>query len=99
MKKVGKKEIVSLLLVHLFILVLASLFLSFYNAKIYREFTIDVNHWVGGVIEEIKEKYPNINEEELINLLNSDGKNSDLLEKMGIGDNNIAILSLEKKKE
>ncbi len=98
MKKVGKKEIVSLLLVHLFILVLASLFLSFYNAKIYREFTIDVNHWVGGVIEEIKEKYPNINEEELINLLNSDGKNSELLEKMGIGENNIAILSLEKRK-
>jgi len=98
MKKVGKKEIVSLLLVHLFILVLESLFLSFYNAKIYREFTIDVNHWVGGVIEEIKEKYPNINEEELINLLNSDGKNSELLEKMGIGENNIAILSLEKRK-
>lgn len=98
MKKVKRKEIFVLVGVHLLLLFIACIFLMIYNNLAYKGFTRDVNTWVGGVIEKVEEKYPDITEEELIELLNTKGGNSELLEKLGINENNIAILSLEKRK-
>ncbi len=98
MKKVKRKEIFVLVSVHLVCLFIACIFLVIYNNLAYKGFTKDVNIWVGGVIDIIQEKYPNVTDEELIEILNSNGGNSELLEKLGINDENIAILPLEKRK-
>lgn len=98
MKKIKGKEIALLLAFHLLITVIACIFLSIYNNLSYKSFTKDVNTWVGNVIGKLQEKYPDITDEELILLLNSTDGESELLKKLGINDNNIAILSLEKQK-
>lgn len=98
MKRVKRKEIFVLVSVHFLLFFIACIFLIVYNNLAYKGFTKDVNAWVGGVIETLQEKYPDITEEELIQLLNAEGGNSELLQKLGINDENIAILSLEKRK-
>lgn len=98
MKRVKRKEIFLLLGIHVFLFGIACIFLVIYNNADYKDFSKNVNTWVGGVIEKIKEKYPDVTEEELIYLLNSKGGNSELIEKIGINEENIAILTLENKK-
>ncbi len=98
MKKVKRKEIFILISLHLALFLIACVFLLIYNNLAYRGLSKDVNAWVGGVVETIQEKYPDISEEELIQVLNSKETNNELMQKLGINDNNIAILSLEKRK-
>lgn len=98
MKKVKGKEISILLMFQCCFFLITCLFLYIYNQISYKEFTREVNKWTSSVIAQIEEKYPDIGEEELIQLLNSKEGESELLKKLGINDDNIAILSLEKRK-
>lgn len=98
MKRVKRKEVFVLVSVHLFLFIIACIFLIVYNNLAYKGFSKDVNTWVGRVIGTIQEKYPDITEEELIQILNAEGGNSELLQRLGINEENIAILPLEKRK-
>ncbi len=98
MKRVKRKEVVVLIGAHILLFLVACVFLMIYNNLAYKGLTKDVNIWVGGVVEVLQEKYPDISEEELIHLLNSEGSNNMLMKQLGINEDNIAILSLEKRK-
>ena len=98
MKKVKRKEIFLLITIHVLLFGIACIFLILYNHFSYQKFSQDVNYWVGGVIKTIQEKYPEVTEAELITLLNTYGSDNELLDKLGIREENIAILPLEKRK-
>lgn len=98
MKKVKRKEIFLLITIRVLLFGIACIFLILYNHFSYQKFSQDVNYWVGGVIKTIQEKYPEVTEAELITLLNTYGSDNELLDKLGIREENIAILPLEKRK-
>lgn len=54
-----------------------------------------INKHLGGIVDTILEKYPNVTEEEIIEILNSTEIESDTLKKYGITDSEIAILSIK----
>lgn len=55
-----------------------------------------INKNLGGIVDTILEKYPNVTEEEIIEILNSQEIESDTLKKYGITDSEIAILSIKE---
>lgn len=59
------------------------------------EYTKKVNYLLGGIVDKIVEKYPNITEDEIISIINSRGTDSNILKKYGIKDSEIAILSIK----
>ena len=98
MKNIKRKSVFILISIHFSLFVIACIFLYVYNQLSFKQLTKDVNTWVGGVISTIQEKYPDITEEEVLYLLNTEGKDNELLKKIGIDEENIAILTLEKRK-
>lgn len=98
MKNIKRKSVFILISIHLSLFVIACVFLYVYNRLSFKQLTKDVNIWVGGVVSTIQEKYPDITEEEILYLLNTEGKDNDLLKKIGINEENVSILTLEKRK-
>lgn len=54
-----------------------------------------INRNLGGIVDTILEKYPDITEYEIIELLNSKEQESNTLKKYGINDSEIAVLSIK----
>ena len=79
-----KKYIVSFL-----ILLITNISLIFIiNKYEYKTYTNNYNNKINIIINNIKEKYPNIKESDIIEILNTETNNIDILDKYGINDNN-----------
>ena len=79
-----KKYIVSFL-----ILLITNISLIFIiNKYEYKTYTNNYNNKINIIINNIKEKYPNIKEIDIIEILNTETNNIDILDKYGINDNN-----------
>lgn len=60
----------------------------------YYRYSKVINDFVGSVVTEVSENYPNVNEEELIKIVNGSNKdNNEILKKYGFTDNDINYLS------
>src|SRR5574344_1842453 len=55
----------------------------------------EINNIISNIIEKVSIKYPNITEEEIIELVNYKGKN-DILKKYGYDEETVIVKSLEK---
>lgn len=78
-----KKYIVSFL-----ILLIANVSLIFMiNKYEYKTYTNNYNNKINIIINNIKEKYPDIKESDIIEILNTETNNIDILDKYGINDN------------
>lgn len=79
-----KKYIVSFL-----ILLITNISLIFIiNKYEYKAYTNNYNNKINIIINNIKEKYPDIKESDIIEILNTETNNIDILDKYGINDNN-----------
>lgn len=79
-----KKYIISFL-----ILLIANVLLLFIiNKYEYKTYTNNYNNKINIIINNIKEKYPDIKESDIIEILNTETNNIDILDKYGINDNN-----------
>lgn len=79
-----KKYIVSFL-----ILLITNISLIFIiNKYEYKTYTNNYNNKINIIINNIKEKYPDIKESDIIEILNTETNNIDILDKYGINDNN-----------
>ena len=95
-----KKVMISILILTVIIIIINSLLIQ-KQIRIYKN---SINIFVANIIGELSEKYPDMNEEEIISILNM--KNSSLkygynfLEKYGIDTNNVfAIYGLENQEK
>lgn len=79
-----KKYILSFL-----ILLITNISLIFIiNKYEYKTYTNNYNNKINIIINNIKEKYPDIKESDIIEILNTETNNIDILDKYGINDNN-----------
>ena len=79
-----KKYIISFL-----ILLIANVLLLFIiNKYEYKTYTNNYNNKINIIKNNIKEKYPDIKESDIIEILNTETNNIDILDKYGINDNN-----------
>lgn len=81
--------IVSLILTLIFIIL---------NINEYQTITKNYNNKIVGIIIKIKEKYPNIKEDEIMDILNSKNKNIDIFSKYGIDINKESLVLLNEQK-
>ena len=84
---------------NVFILLAINLLFGIGSYYQYQKFVREINLYVGGITEKLKEQYPNITEGEIASILNADKSDSEILKKLGINDTNIAIISLEQNKK
>ncbi len=81
---------------YLIITLLISLFSSFiifaFNRFEYSKYREEFNKKISSITYTIKEKYPSVTEEEIIDILNSEKDNNDLFNKYGIDINNDSVI-------
>ena len=80
--------IVSLILTLIFIIL---------NIKEYQTITKNYNDKIINITIKIKEKYPNIKEDEIMDILNSKNKNIDIFSKYGIDINKESLILLNEQ--
>lgn len=94
--KVELKKVIKKILIIIVILFIITLFLNIYEYHVY---TVNFNNKVNGIIDIVHKEYPNIKEEQIIEILNSKGKEkSEVLSKYGFSLNDKAII-LENNKD
>lgn len=79
----------------IFVCLLCSLFLTI-NIVEYQTYNKNINSKITSIINKIEEKYPNVSEDEILDILNSEKENNDLLKKYSI---DIKIDTLIKSNE
>ncbi len=89
-----KKFMKKILLVS-FCLVIIFLIINIYE---YREYTKNFNNKITVIVNSLINKYPNLKEEEIIDILNREDKEVDILKKYGININNKSIVKENDKK-
>ncbi len=94
-----KEKIFYYVLGNIILLFLMNLLFGIGSYYQYRKMVKEINGYVGGMVEQLKEEYPDIKDGTIARILTADQKDSEILEKLGIHDNNIAILSLEQNKK
>ena len=75
-----KKKIISLLISIIFIILI---FISL-NKLEYNFYRKEFNNKINNIVNEVVDKYPDVNKEDVINILNSDNDNEDILNEYGI---------------
>ena len=86
-KKYDKKSIIFSLVIILLTVVLFSFNLTYQ----YKSYVKEYNSKINSIVNEVLSKYPDVSEDEIISLLNSNSNNSNILEKYGIDENNSSI--------
>lgn len=93
--KILKEKSFILILIIFILIILAS---SFFIVISYNEYEKQTNLIIANIVESIEEKYPEVTEEEIIKILNSEVKTdieNTFLDKFGFSDKMPAIKSLE----
>ena len=75
-----KKKIISLLISIIFIILI---FIGL-NKLEYNFYRKEFNNKINNIVNEVVDKYPDVNKEDIINILNSDNDNEDILNEYGI---------------
>ena len=86
-KKYDKKSIIFSLVIILLTVVLFSFNLTYQ----YKSYVKEYNSKINSIVNEVLSKYPDVSEDEIISLLNSNSNDSNILEKYGIDENNSSI--------
>ena len=93
--KVELKKVIKKVLIMTVGIFLISLFINLFEYHVY---TINFNRKINGLVEMLHKEYPNLNEEQIIDILNSPGqKESSILKKYGLSLNDKSII-LENNK-
>jgi len=90
-----KDKISSLIIVCLIITIISAVMFSILTIKQYSDYRKDINIVAGSILETIKDKYPNVKEEDILKIYNSVKDNSKILESYGINDDVSAFSSFE----
>lgn len=102
MKILENKEVKKLLMISIFIIILATIVSSIFNKQKMKTYQKEIDKTISLLINQIKEAYPNVEDEELIKILNSKQskiENRDFLKKYGLTHNDIIIKALEKQQK
>lgn len=89
--KVNKKTLIFIIITSVFSLVLFGLLLNYQ----YKTYTINYNNKINSLINEVINKYPEVNESDLVSILNSESED-DLLNKYGINDKSSSVIENDK---
>lgn len=89
--KVNKKTLIFIIITSVFSLVLFGLLLNYQ----YKTYTINYNNKINSLINEVINKYPEVNESDLVGILNSESE-EDLLNKYGINDKSSSVIENDK---
>lgn len=89
--KVNKKTLIFIIITSVFSLVLFGLLLNYQ----YKTYTINYNNKINSLINEVINKYPEVNESDLVGILNSESED-DLLNKYGINDKSSSVIENDK---
>lgn len=87
------------IILFIIITILISVFSCISTIKQNNDYKNQINKKIAELIGTIQTKYPNINEEEIIEILNNENNQEigkEILKKYGITDKNVSILELEK---
>lgn len=90
--KINKKALIFIILTT----VISVSFFSFILNYQYRSYTKNYNESINSIIYEVTLKYPDINEYDLIEVLDSNKNSDDMLSKYGINDKNSSIIENDK---
>lgn len=90
--KINKKALIFIILTT----VISVSFFSFILNYQYRSYTKNYNESINSIIYEVTLKYPDINEHDLIEVLDSNKNSDDVLSKYGINDKNSSIIENDK---
>lgn len=97
MKILRKDKISLLIVICLIITIISGVIFSIITINHYYSYRKDVNTIAANIVEKIKEKYPDVKEEELLEIFNSpNSSNTKILERYGIDDEISAFSNLEK---
>lgn len=80
----NKIELKHSLLLTLIIVIASLITFSFLTINQYQKYTLNYNAKINSIIMQVKEKYPNITEKEIIDILNSSNTNETYLDQYGI---------------
>lgn len=86
-KKMNKKSVLFSLSIILLTVVLFFFSLTYQ----YKSYVKEYNNKINSIVNEMLSKYPDVSEDEIISLLNSNSSSSNILEKYGIDENNSSI--------
>ena len=89
--KVNKKTLIFIIITSVFSLVLFGLLLNYQ----YKTYTINYNNKINSLINEVINKYPEVNESDLVGILNSESED-DLLNKYGINDKSSSVIENDR---
>lgn len=89
--KVNKKTLIFIIITSVFSLVLFGLLLNYQ----YKTYTMNYNNKINSLINEVINKYPEVNESDLVGILNSESED-DLLNKYGINDKSSSVIENDK---
>lgn len=93
MKILRKDKISSLIIICLIVTIISGVIFSIITLNNYHSYRKDVNIIAANIVEKIKEKYPDVKEEELLEIFNSSNySDTKILERYGI-DNEISAFS------
>lgn len=90
--KINKKTLIFIIITT----VISVSFFSFILNYQYRSYTKNYNESINSIIYEVTLKYPDINEYDLIEVLDSNKNSDDMLSKYGINDKNSSIIENDK---
>ena len=90
--KINKKPLIFIIITT----VISVSFFSFILNYQYRNYTKKYNESINSIIYEVTLKYPDINKDDLIEVLNSNKNSDDVLSKYGINDKNSSIIENDK---
>lgn len=90
--KINKKVLIFIIITT----VISVSFFSFVLNYQYRSYTKNYNESINSIIYEVTLKYPDINEYDLIEVLDSNKNSDDILSKYGINDKNSSIIENDK---
>lgn len=90
--KINKKVLIFIIITT----VISVSFFSFILNYQYRSYTKNYNESINSIIYEVTLKYPDINEYDLIEVLDSNKNSDDILSKYGINDKNSSIIENDK---
>ena len=89
--KVNKKTLIFIIITSVFSLVLFGLLLNYQ----YKTYTINYNNKINSLINEVINKYPEVNESDLIEIINSENE-INILSKYGINDKSSSVIENDK---
>ncbi len=90
--KINKKVLIFIIITT----VISVSFFSFVLNYQYRSYTKNYNESINSIIYEVTLKYPDINEYDLIEVLDSNKNSDDILSKYGINDKNSSVIENDK---